>query len=257
MVRLWQHTEMRSYVRDHLHPFLLRRVGLAFAPRTRFLMGQRSYLVRELRIETVLDVGANVGQYASELRRSGFRGAIHSFEPGGDAFATLAKTAEGDLSWKTHHKALAAEPGSATLQSWPSGSIFASLQQPVVGMVEMLGQPQAETVTTQRLDAWLAQHLDVDPDRTLLKVDVQGSERDVLAGAGKMLGRFALIEVEAPLVELYAGEASLPELLTLLSDAGFTPVSVMTERFHIEWLGAADVDILAIRRDLSRLPSYR
>lgn len=230
---------------------------MAVESRTRFLMGQRSYLVQQLRIETVLDVGANVGQYASELRRSGFRGAIHSFEPGGEAFATLAATVKRDLRWEVHHKALAAEPGCATLQSWPRASDWASLRQPAAGTVEILGQPQTETVTTQRLDAWLAEHLDVDPDRTLLKVDVQGSERDVLSGAGDMLGRFALVEVEAPLVEMYTGEASLSELLMLLGNAGFIPASVMTDRFDIEWLGAADVDLLAIRRDLSRLRSSR
>jgi hypothetical protein len=51
-----------------LNPVLLRRVGVAPAPRTRFLMGQRMSLFEGLGIETVLDVDANVGQCGTGLR---------------------------------------------------------------------------------------------------------------------------------------------------------------------------------------------
>lgn len=122
-------------------------------------------------------------------------------------------------------------------------------------MVAMLGQPGVEKVGVETLREWLAKNPQVRPERTWLKVDVQGSEREVLHGAGDILGRFPALEIEAALDELYEGEASLAELLTLVGTAGFVPCSVITERFHTGWRGAADVDLLAIRRDLSRLPT--
>jgi hypothetical protein len=53
-------------------------------------VARRRDLLRTLGIDLVLDVGANVGQYASDLRRdAGFEGRIRSFKPTRDAFRTL------------------------------------------------------------------------------------------------------------------------------------------------------------------------
>lgn len=38
-------------------------------------------MVSRLGIHVVLDVGANAGDYAAELRKKGFKGRIMSFDP--------------------------------------------------------------------------------------------------------------------------------------------------------------------------------
>jgi hypothetical protein len=68
------------------------------------------------------------------------------------------------------------------------------------------------------------------------------------------LSGFALAEVEAPLTPWYEGQASLSELMGTFEAAGFRAASIVTERFHNEWLGAADVDVLFIQSALSRVP---
>jgi len=99
-------------------------------------------------------------------------------------------------------------------------------------MIEMHGPSLTESVPIETLESWLADHPDCIPDRTMLKVDVQGSEREVLNGAGEHLQQFPVLEIEAALSQLYQGEARLPELLGVLSDRGFVAASIMTERFH-------------------------
>ncbi len=68
-----------------------------------------------LRIETVVDVGANVGQYSDGLRASGYRGRIVSFEPLADAYARLARRCAFDPGWTASREALGAEPGELEL----------------------------------------------------------------------------------------------------------------------------------------------
>lgn len=246
---------MREFVRDRVNPLLLRYLKVGVAPYSRWLAGQRSFLMDDLGIRTVLDVGANTGQYGLRMRRSGFPGDIHSFEPGAEALAGLHAVAAADPRWHVHAVALGARTGRATFHSWTGpASEAASLRVPSSGMVGMLGAPRTETVDVRTLDAWLDAN-DVEPGRTWLKIDVQGSEREVLEGAGERLREFPALEMEAALGELYEGEASLGELLAVMADAGFLPCSIVTERFHTGWRGAADVDVLFLRSDLSRLPT--
>lgn len=246
---------MKAYLRSVGVARMLRHVGVAPAPRTRFLAGQRALLLTDLGLTAIIDVGANFGQYGQEVRAAGFEGRLFSFEPGSEALERLHRASAGDALWHVFPTALGSANGEGHLQAWRGeSSSAATLRQPVQGVTAMLGAAAVEAVEVQTLASWLRVHREVEPERSLLKIDVQGSEREVLAGARDRLAEFAMIEIEAPLGEWYEGEASLGELLSTLADHGFLPVSIMTERFNRGWRGAADVDVLLVRRDLSRLP---
>jgi SAM-dependent methyltransferase len=57
-------------------------------------------------INTVLDVGANTGQFAKQLRNFGFFGKIVSFEPLSSAFELLRQNADSDPKWEVINCAL-------------------------------------------------------------------------------------------------------------------------------------------------------
>ncbi|MDX1684415.1 MAG: FkbM family methyltransferase [Saprospiraceae bacterium] len=66
-------------------------------------------LIDSQKINTVLDVGANVGQYSTRLRTLGFSGQIHSFEPLPEAFKELRSVSRSDGKWDIHNYALGSE----------------------------------------------------------------------------------------------------------------------------------------------------
>ena len=98
--------------------------------------------LRQRGVSVVLDVGANEGQFARELRDWGYRGRIVSFEPIPAVAATLREQAAHDPAWEVRECALGREAGTATLHV-SALSVFSSLR----GVL-----PSAETFDRARAD---------------------------------------------------------------------------------------------------------
>ena len=57
-------------------------------------------LSNKYNIETVLDVGANTGQFANTLRKNGYKNKIISFEPNSKIYDHLLKNSQRDKNWQ-------------------------------------------------------------------------------------------------------------------------------------------------------------
>jgi FkbM family methyltransferase len=200
-------------------------------------------------VDVVVDGGANVGEYALQLRRAGYRGRIHSFEPRGSAFAELARSCGRDGRWACHPFALGRESGERALAVSANG-VSSSLLPPAPDLERIF--PGARRVGEERVrvvrlaDLWDELELG-PPHRALLKLDVQGAERDALAGAGARLEECALLELELPLRPMYAGAASLEELVGALRARGFEPIGFTPNDFDAARASVMEVDVLFAR----------
>ena len=65
-------------------------------------LDRRIKFLKNNAVTLVLDVGANIGQYGSELRSIGYEGQIISFEPTSDAYTKLAALSKKDKKWKQY-----------------------------------------------------------------------------------------------------------------------------------------------------------
>jgi hypothetical protein len=77
-----------------------------------------------------------------------------------------------------------------------------------------------EEVTATTVDELVVRH-GLTPERTLLKIDVQGFEMSVLEGAADTIDGFGAVRTEMTLVPLYDGQALLPEMIEYLGGHGF------------------------------------
>lgn len=182
------------------------------------------HFLKKHNIDTVLDVGANKGQFASGLFKAGFKGRIISFEPLPDAGSELTKAADKlAANWIVGPQvALSDKAGTAKFHVTEANT-SSSLLEPLDRFVDIMPQVRVDQtidVKTDRLDA-LWPELALDKRRVFLKLDVQGSEAAVLAGATEALAEVHDMLVELSLVGLYAGQSSVIAVQQLLADLGF------------------------------------
>ncbi|RWB33685.1 MAG: FkbM family methyltransferase [Mesorhizobium sp.] len=175
-------------------------------------------------VDLVIDVGANKGQFGTMLFAAGFQGSMISFEPLPDAHSELVRTAKAsDRRWMVGPAvALSDTAGSATFHVTEAAT-SSSLHEPRESFVEhtpRVAVAKRIEVKTERLDAF-ASMIDAAGKRAFLKLDVQGAEAAVLAGAAAVLPQLRGVLTELSLVELYTGQATALEVHQLIGGSGF------------------------------------
>lgn len=198
----------------------------------------------ERRIETVLDVGANIGQFGTILRKQGYRGRIISFEPIRAVFETLKAVADRDGNWEAHNYAFGSASAVKNIQI-SENTEFSSLLDQTPAAQEFDPRAQVirqEPVEVKRLDDEFAS---LRADRVFLKIDAQGYEWEILEGAPATLKLILGIQVELPLTHLYKGVWSLTEALEYLLQRGFILAQVRPVNYdNKDWVSMVEIDCM-------------
>lgn len=202
---------------------LAEKSGLCVTRAANSLRAKRLEVLCGLGIEVVLDIGANTGQWATELRTSGYVGKIISFEPSPEPFAQLQTRVCCEQDHLCVQTGLGSRDGDAHLLT-TKATAASSFRNPVHPRNPSSGMEVEGRLTVPicRLDSILPR-LTFASDRFYMKIDTQGFEKEVLIGAADTLLRTDAVEVELSLVELYEGQALLPEIWQLLASAGLRP----------------------------------
>lgn len=177
-------------------------------------------ILQEQNINVVLDVGANVGQFARWIRDAGYTGKIVSFEPLSDAHQKLSQMAKRDSQWIVAPRmALGSVLGSIDIhvaRNGVSSSILPMLAAHKDAAPDS-SYVETQSVVLNRLDDVYSLSQE---DRLLLKVDVQGYEKAVLDGSVRLLKNCRAVIIEMSLVPLYEGQSLAIELWTHLISVG-------------------------------------
>lgn len=171
-------------------------------------------------LSTVVDIGANRGQFALAARE--FSGArVFSFEPlvrpaelfkrvfSGDSRVKLFVTAIGpNAENRTMHISARDDSSSLLEIGQTQSALFPGTHE--IGTVE---------VTVAPLDAYLLSDDIIAP--AMLKLDVQGFELQALAGCQNLLSSFNYVYCECSFIELYKGQNLAAEVIAYLQGYGF------------------------------------
>lgn len=190
-------------------------------------------VLESLAIDCVVDAGANRGQYASMLRRLGYAGRIVSFEPVPAVYEELEGRARGDPNWFTHPLALGSADEERPIYAYDFTEWSSLLPTSEYGRAifeHKSGDVRCSKVTVRRLDGlWDRIAGDLGEPRVFLKMDTQGYDLEVFAGARGCLEWIRGLQSELSVLPLYEG---MPDYATSLAQyrgcgfevSGFFPV---------------------------------
>jgi FkbM family methyltransferase len=223
----WLRETLKEPIRRFLYKrgYEVRPLGSGLASLVGFLQSRN--------VDTVLDVGANVGQFALSLRSRGYMGKIVSFEPLRAEYECLTKVASTDHLWRTYNCGLSNIAGSAIINV-SERSVFSSLHAPNQAALSFDSRTRIisrKEITIARLDELIEY---IDGDRLFLKIDVQGHEKTVMEGAIGILHKVVGVQLELPFVRLYQFTWRLSEALDYMESLGFEPSQIAPVSFQTD-----------------------
>ena len=193
---------------------------------------------------TILDVGANTGQFTFAARQVFPAATIYAFEPLPACVATLRERMASDRAFTAFACAVGSEDGRITIHesaSSPSSSILPMTDAHTEAFPWTEGGRDID-VELRRLDSVLPELTMIAP--VMLKVDVQGYSLEVLKGATATLQSCDLVLVETSIATLYAGESSFDEVYAFMREAGFRFGGFLDQLVHPQTGAILQVDAI-------------
>jgi FkbM family methyltransferase len=184
----------------------------------------------EFGIRTVLDVGANVGDFSRWCAESFPQADIHAFEPLPTCLEKLNLVAERYHRIKVHPVALGPDVGTVEMfenEFSPSSSLLPMLDRHKE-IWPKTAKEQKIKVNQAALDE-METGLELVPP-IFMKVDVQGYEIQVLRGSEKTLSDIAVIMLEVMFESLYAGQSNFHAIVNYMAERNFHFMEFVDER---------------------------
>ena len=174
---------------------------------------------------TILDVGANIGQFALAAHFHFPDSQIHSFEPLPDLYPELVENSRRIKNVQCFNCALGESTGQMNFYRNHYSRLSSSLPIDAANDHPRYRERKTSCLTVDvfRLEELSERWSVTGP--VLLKMDVQGMEREVLQGSGTFLSRVDFVLCEMALIRLYQGQPLFDTMHELLKGFGYRLVA--------------------------------
>lgn len=171
--------------------------------------------------KSVIDVGANVGQFAIAVAKIFPDVKVHSFEPNPACAQTLGRNVSSLSNVTVHQLALGDSEGDVAfhVNSHSHSSSILPLSTNHKSAFPHARELETIQVPLSTLDRIFEATTFASP--VLLKLDVQGYEVQVMRGAREFLKRVDFVVLEASFKPMYDGELLFMETVKLMEEFGF------------------------------------
>lgn len=168
----------------------------------------------DLKVEVIFDIGGNVGQSALRFAQQFPGASIYSFEPGNGIYEQLVSATTDVPRISCHKVALGARADERLF-------VLKNLISHLAQEGENLDGMEVHNVNVQTLDSFCRSY-SID-HITLLKIDTEGHDLDVLRGGENLISRAGIdiIQVEAGLHPLNERHVGLRAFQDWLEERGY------------------------------------
>lgn len=177
-------------------------------------------------VNTIVDIGANRGQFALAAVHVWPDAVIHAFEPlsrPADVFGSIFARSERVL---LHRSAIGPTEGTMNMNvsARDDSSSLLPITRVQTGVFPGTEHMGTEVVDVRKLQSVIDEsHV---PGTALLKLDVQGFEYEALEGCETLLDRFTYVLCECSFVQLYEGQRLVADIVDWLASRNFSVKSV-------------------------------
>lgn len=193
-------------------------------------------------VDMVLDIGANDGRYATEIREAGWHGPIVSFEPQPAAFKRLEQRMKGDPEWSGMQIGLGSQDSILTLNAYGL-DVLSSFLKKITADQEV----QQIEVPVKKPDEILDGVLK-GRTRPFVKIDTQGFEMEIIRGFGSRIREVVGWQIELSVEPLYDGQPVMEEVIAKMRGAGFSLWRILPGLRDPKTLQAFELDGIFFRR---------
>lgn len=185
-------------------------------------LSRRLKIVNSYKIDLLLDVGANSGHYAQQMRSNGFDKKIISFEPLKSVFKQLELNSSKDPNWQVENYAVGNEDVTSYINV-AANTFSSSLLNMLPTHLESAPESEfvsKEEIEIKKLDS-IIHNFSSPESRVMLKIDTQGYEKKVLEGASDSLNNIYILQLEMSIIPLYQDEMIFTEMISYLDSLNY------------------------------------
>lgn len=174
-------------------------------------------------VDLILDIGANTGQFASELFSVGYKGRIISFEPLPNAHKLLIENAQYYANWSVYPRTAIGNIEGNVEINVSNNSVSSSILPMLNAHLEAAKESEYVSKTVAKIATLdkVVSELSLDYKSFFIKIDTQGFEWQVMDGAVQALSLAKGVLCELSLTPLYEGQHLWLETIERLGNLGF------------------------------------